>query len=410
MEPNRNINKILIGCGLAALFLFVLGAGLVVGYAGHDVVDRLTSTNTGTLPATISGTTMTTDELFKPFWEAWKLVHEEYLVQPVNDEKMMQGAIRGMMDSLGDPHSSYMDPTEFSDATAPLEGYSGIGAYVNTEGEFLTITEPIKGSPAEAAGLKPGDQIIAIDGVDMVGTLAENARQKVLGPAGTKVVLTIKREGMEQPFDVPIIRAQISIPSTEYRMLDNNIAYVRLNVFSDTTSSELHAALTELLAQNPQGLILDLRNNGGGYLDTAIKVGSEFLADGVVAYEETGNGARETFNASGNGIATQVPMAVLVNEYTASASEIVAGALQDRGRAQLVGVTTYGKGTAQNWIPLSNNEGAIRVTVARWLTPNNRNVTGTGLSPDVEVKITDADIAAGIDSQLNKAVEILSQP
>jgi carboxyl-terminal processing protease len=386
-----------------------LGAGLVGGYVGHDVIHALTSTiNSGI--TTDADTSTSTEELFTPFWEAWQIVHNQYIDQPVDDQKLMEGAIRGMMDSLGDPHSGYMNPTEYSDASAPLEGYSGIGAWVNTEGEFLTITEPIKGSPAEAAGLKAGDQIIAIDGVDMKGTVAELARQKVLGPAGTNVVLKILREGVEQPFDVTITRQQISIPSTEYKMLDNQIAYVRLNAFSNTTSEELHAALVDLMAQNPKSLILDLRNNGGGYLDTAIAVGSEFIPSGVVAYEEYGDGKRNTFNASGQGIATQIPMVVLVNEWTASASEVVAGALQDQERAQLVGVTTYGKGTAQNWIPLTNDEGAIRVTIARWLTPNERNVTGTGLTPDVEVKISDADAKAAIDTQLNKAIEILSQP
>jgi carboxyl-terminal processing protease len=409
MEPTRNGTKILIGCLIAILLVAFFSAGLIGGYVGHDVLHTLTNTaNTGT--TTNEDTSTSTQELFMPFWEAWQIVHNQYIDQPVDDQKLMEGAIRGMMDSLGDPHSGYMNPTEYSDASAPLEGYSGIGAWVNTEGEFLTITEPIKGSPAEAAGLKAGDQIIAIDGVDMKGTVAELARQKVLGPAGTNVVLTILREGVEQPFDLTITRQQISIPSTEYKMLDNQIAYARLNAFSNTTADELHAALTDLMAQNPKGLILDLRYNGGGYLETAIAVGSEFIPSGVVAYEEYGNGIRNTFNASGEGIATQIPMVVLVNEWTASASEVVAGALQDQGRAQLVGVTTYGKGTAQNWIPLTNNEGAIRVTIARWLTPNERNVTGTGLTPDVEVKISDADAKAAIDTQLNKAMEILSQP
>jgi carboxyl-terminal processing protease len=409
MEQNRTINKILIGCVIAVLLVGFLGVGLVGGYLGHDLIQKIPLL-TSTTASSNNNTSTTTDELFKPFWEAWQIVHDEYLIQPVDNEKMMQGAIRGMMDSLGDPHSAYMDPVEYSDATAPLEGYSGIGAWVNTEGEYLTITEPMKGSPAEAAGLKSGDQIIAIDGVDMTGTLAELARQKVLGPAGSQVVLTVKRDGVDQPFDVTITRTQITIPSTEYKMLDNNIAYIRLNAFSDTTSDELHAALQELLAQNPKGLILDLRYNGGGYLDAAIQVGSEFLPDGVVAYEEDGTGNRKTFEVTGNGIATQIPMVVLVNEWSASASELVAGALQDRGRAQLIGVTSYGKGTVQNWIALSDNEGAVRVTIARWLTPTERNVTGTGLTPDIEVKISDADAQAGIDSQLNRAVEILSQP
>jgi len=403
MEPNRVVSKVLIGCGIVVLLIACLGVGFLAGRVSNNLPFTLPSINTPT-------SSTNTEELFRPFWEAWQIVHDEYLVQPVDDEKMMQGAIRGMMDSLGDPHSGYMDPTEYSDATAPLEGYSGIGAYVNLEGDFLTIARPMKGSPAEAAGVKAGDQIIAIDGEDMTGVLPELARQKVLGPAGTQVVLTIKREGVEQPFDVTVTRAQITIPSTEYRMLDNNIAYIRLSAFSDTTGNELHAALQDLLAQSPKGLILDLRYNSGGYLDAAIDVGSEFLPDGVVAYEEYGDGTRDTFNVTGDGIGTQIRMVVLVNEWSASASELVAGALQDWGRAQLVGVTTYGKGTVQNWIGLADNEGAIRVTIARWLTPNQRNVTGTGLTPEVEVKISDADAQAGIDTQLNKAVEILSQP
>jgi carboxyl-terminal processing protease len=403
MDSNQTIKKVLIGCGLVLLLVACLSAGFIFG--------RLSSNISATLPQLINpSSSSSTNELFKPFWEAWQLVHDEYLVQPVDDEKMMQGAIRGMMDSLGDPHSAYMDPVEYSDASAPLEGYSGIGAWVNTEGDYLTITEPMKDSPAETAGLKSGDQIIAIDGEDMTSTLAELARQKVLGPAGTQVVLTILRQGVEQPFDVSVTRAQITIPSITYRMLDNNLAYVRLEAFSNTTGDELHAAVQELLDKNPSGLILDLRYNSGGYLDAAIQVGSEFLPDGVIAYEEYGDGTRETFSASGDGIATKIPMVVLVNEWSASASELVAGALQDRGRAQLVGVTTYGKGTVQNWIGLADNEGAIRVTIARWLTPNERNVTGTGLTPDIEVTISDADIEASIDTQLNQAMDVLIQP
>jgi len=402
MEPDRAVKKILIGCGIVILLVGCLGTGFLAG--------RLSNTLSLTTPSATPASSKTTDELFKPFWEAWQIVHDQYLVQPVDDEKMMQGAVRGMMDSLGDPHSGYMSPSEYSDATAPLEGYSGIGAWVNTEGDLLTITEPMTGSPAEAAGLLAGDQILAIDGEDMTGMLPELARQKVLGQPGTTVVLTIQRAGVEEPFDVTVTRAEITVPSTDYRMLDNNIAYVRLSAFSEDTGSELHAALKDMMAQNPKGLILDLRYNAGGYLYTAVEVASEFLPDGVAAYEESADGTRKTFNVSGKGIATQIPMVVLVNEWSASASELVAGAFQDRARAQLVGVTTYGKGTVQNWIALSDSEGAIRVTIARWLTPNGRNVTGSGLTPEVEVKVSDADAQAGIDTQLDKAVEIFSQP
>ncbi len=407
MESNRLTKSFLIGCVMLVVLFGCSAFGFIAGYYGKNLPASLPSI---TNPVGISTPTISNDELFKPFWEAWQIVHDQYLVQPVDDEKMMQGAIRGMMESLDDPHSAYMNPVEYNDAQAPLEGYSGIGAWVNTEGEYLTITEPMKDSPAQAAGLKAGDQIIAIDGEDMTGTLPELARQKILGEAGTQVILTVLREGVDEPFDIPITRAQITIPSTEYRMLDNNIAYLRLNAFSNDTGEEINSALKDLLARNPQGLILDLRYNSGGYLNAAIEVGSEFLPDGVVAYEEYSDSSRDTFNVTGDGIATEIPMVVLVNEWSASASELVAGALQDRGRAQLVGVTTYGKGTVQNWIPLADNEGAVRVTIARWLTPNERNVTGTGLTPDVEVLISDADIAAEIDTQLNKAIELLTQP
>jgi carboxyl-terminal processing protease len=407
MESNRGISKILIGCVVIVMLFGCLAFGFVAGYFGKNLPLRLPFNQ---ISITSTSTPSKNTELFTPFWEAWQIVHDQYLDQPVDDEKLMQGAIRGMMDSLDDPHSAYMDPIEYDDAQAPLEGYSGIGAWVNTEGEYLIITEPMKDSPAEVAGLKAGDQIIAIDGEDMTGTLPELARQKILGESGTQVVLTVLREGVEEPIDIPITRAQITIPSTEYRMLDNRIAYLRLNQFSNTTKDEIHTALTELLAQNPQGLILDLRFNSGGYLDAAIDVGSEFLPDGVVVYEEYGDGSRDTFNASGKGIATEIPMVVLVNEWSASASEVVAGALQDRGRAQLVGVTTFGKGTVQNWIPLSDDEGAIRVTVARWLTPNGNNVTDTGLKPDVEVTIPEEDTSVENDPQLDKAIELLNQP
>jgi carboxyl-terminal processing protease len=388
---------------VVAIFLLVgaCAGGYIVGYV-------TTSRNTDS--ATTSSGAENTDALFAPFWEAWQIVQTHYLEQPVDDEKLMQGAIRGMLDALGDQHTSYMDPSEFEDANAPLEGYDGIGAYVNTDGELLTIIEPIDGSPAEAADLRAGDQIIAIDGEDVTGMLPENARLKVLGPAGSKVILTILREGVEQPFDVEITRAHIVIPSVESEMLEGQIAYVSLSTFGETSAEDLSNAIEQLLAQNPKALILDLRNNSGGYLDIAIDIGSLFLSDGVVAYEEYGDGTRITYETTGEAIAADIPMIVLVNEWSASASELVAGALQDRGRAQIVGAVTFGKGTVQSWIPLSNDQGAVRVTIARWLTPNGDNVHETGLTPDYEVAYTEEDMLAGNDPQLERAIELLSQP
>jgi len=361
----------------------------------------------------------TSESLFDPFWDAWDIVHEQFVDQPVDDVALMRGAIRGMLEALGDQHTSYMDPLEYEQNTMPMEGeYEGIGAWVDTAGEYLTIISPMPDSPAEKAGLKPGDMIIAVNGEDMTGIDANLVLRQVLGPAGTDVVLTIvrKTEGENgiiqtgEPFDVTITRAKITLKSVEYEMLENNIAYVNITTFGERTTNELKLALKDLLKQKPQGLILDLRNNGGGYLQTAIEVTSQFVDEGILMYQEYGDGSRDSYKAIPGGLATEIPMVVLVNEGSASASEITAGAIQDLGRAQLVGVTTYGKGSVQNWIPLDNgNEGAVRVTIARWLTPNGRQIHEVGLEPDVVVERTEEDIEAERDPQLDKAIELLSQ-
>jgi carboxyl-terminal processing protease len=356
-----------------------------------------------------AGSSPDLNELFAPFWQAWDLVHEQYVQQPVDNEILMRGAIRGMLDALGDPHTSYLDPEEYKTLNTSLQGeetYEGIGAWVDTSGDYLMVISPMPGSPAENADLHTGDKIIAIDDEDMTGVDGEVVRKKVLGPAGSTVKLTIAREGID-PFDVNIVRKSITVPSIESRMLDDNIAYVRLFIFSDTVGDELHDTLKKMLAQNPNGVILDLRGNGGGYLDSAVDVVSEFVDQGVVMYEEYGDGTRKPLEAHKGGVATGIPLVVLVNEGSASASEITAGAIQDTQRGKLVGVTTYGKGSVQMPSTLKNNEGAVRITIARWLTPNGRTIHGVGLTPDFEVPITQDDITANRDPQLDKAIEVL---
>jgi carboxyl-terminal processing protease len=387
----------------AGLMLWLLLASACS--SGFAIGNRAAAT-----PTPVPGPTDQLTTLFAPFWQAWQLVHDKYVDQPVDDTALMRGAIKGMMEALGDQHSSYMDPNQYKDATSELQGeYEGIGAWVNLEGTFLTISEPMPGSPAEKAGLKPGDQIIAIDGEDMTGILPELARRKVLGPKDTKVVLTVLREGVDQPFDVEVTRGAITVPSVTSKMLDGNVAYIHLYTFGETTTSELRKALDTLLAQKPVGVILDLRNNGGGYLQTGIEVASEFINKGVIVIEQSGDGTQKTYDALPGGKATDIPMVLLVNKYSASASEIVAGAIQDHGRGQLVGETTYGKGSVQSWIPLMDDQGAVRITIARWLTPNGRQIHKLGLTPDVAVTLTDADTQAQKDPQLDKAVELLTQ-
>lgn len=370
----------------------------------------VTSAPPTTSPEQQSATPSEFQALFSPFWEAWNLVHDNYVDQPVDDVALMRGAISGMMNALGDQHSSYMDPKDFADANSSLAGeYEGIGAYVDTTTEYLTITSPIPGSPAERVGLLPGDQVIAIDGVDMTGINAEVARTKVLGPANTVVHLTILRAGENKPLEFDVTREKISMKSASGKMLDNGIAYIQITTFGDKTTPELLATLKELMAQNPKGIVLDLRNNGGGYLQTAVEVDSQFVSDGVVLYEEYGDKTRTTYDVLPGGLATdtKIPMVVLINEGSASASEIVAGALQDTGRAKLVGVTSYGKGSVQNWIPLSGDNGAVRITIAKWLTPKEHTIHKIGLTPDVFAERTEADYKAKLDPQLDAAVQTL---
>jgi carboxyl-terminal processing protease len=406
---NKFVKYSLIGLVALVLLLGSFSGGFIAGnFTGKALSDIQPQS---LLPANQQPDTSgpaETQTLFKPFWETWTLVHDQYVDQPVDDVALMQGAIRGMLAALGDQHTSYMDPQEFKDANADLNGsYEGIGAYVDTTADYLTIITPITGSPAEKAGLKPGDKIIAIDGEDMTGVTAELARRKVLGPAGTKVTLTILRAGVEKPFDVEITRDQIVIPTVESKMLDQGVAYVKINSFGDTTAADLHSALEELMKENPRGLILDLRNNPGGYLTTAITVASEFIGDGVIMTEEYGDGKQNIYKAETGGAALNIPMVVLVNEGSASASEIVAGAIQDRGRGKLIGVKTYGKGSVQIWTPLADDQGAVRITIAKWLTPNGRLIHKLGLEPDVAIEITAEDFTAGLDPQLDKAIEVL---
>lgn len=346
---------------------------------------------------------------FAAFWEAWRKVQFGDLSLNGSYQDLMRAALRAMVDALGDPHTSYMDPFELQQSHLSLEGeYEGIGAWVDTTTEdYVTIIAPMEGSPAEAAGLKPGDKVLKVDGMDLTGVDGDVVISYILGPEGSTVVLTIEREGEPAPFDVSIVRSHIVVPSVESKMLPGNIAYIQLFQFGSDSAAEMHKALETLMAQNPSGLIIDLRNDGGGYLDTAVAITSEFLGEGVVLYEEYNDGSRQTYDVRGGGLATEIPLVILVNQGTASASEILAGAIQDYGRGKLVGETTFGKGSVQISRILSNDQGALKVTIAHWLTPHERLIHGLGLEPDVVVVLTEEDTQAQRDPQLDAAIELL---
>lgn len=359
---------------------------------------------------TSGGTTPTPEEeaAFQVFWEAWAAVKEEYYGELPTTDEMVEGAIRGMVQTLGDRFTSYISPKIArvinEDATGTFEG---IGALVRmNDKNQLEISRPFPGQPADKAGVRAGDIVLAVDGTSIAGYGLYEAIALIRGPAGSKVTLTLERAGEDKLFDVTITRARIEIPIIESKMLPDNIAYVKLDEFSAPATDRLQAALKDLLAKKPQGLILDLRDNPGGFLQQAIYVSDQFLSSGIIVIERMAEGEAKTFRATPQGIAQDIPMVVLVNGGSASASEIVAGALQDLGRAKLIGEQTFGKGSVQTARTLSNN-GEMRVTIARWFTPNERAIHGEGLKPDIEVELTADDAQAGRDPQLDRAVEYL---
>jgi carboxyl-terminal processing protease len=249
--------------------------------------------------------------------------------------------------------------------------------------------------------------VIAVDGEDMTGLDGSLVIRRIMGPAGSTVRLTILREGRADPLDVSLKRASITVPSVEGHVLDEGVAYIQVFTFGDDTTDDLRRALREVLAEQPSGLILDLRGNGGGYLSSAIEVASEFIDEGIVLTERFGDGTEQVYRARSGGTATEIPLVVLIDGGSASASEIVAGAIQDVGRGILVGTQSYGKGSVQNWIALEDNQGAVRVTVARWFTPSGRMIADEGLKPDVRVEVTEADLQGDVDPQLEAALQTL---
>ena len=323
---------------------------------------------------------------------------------------MTYGAIRGAINALDDPYTGFIDPDAAEYRREVDDGaYEGLGAFVSMENDRLVIVQPMKGQPAEKAGLRPGDIVLEADGVPIENMSIYEAISLLLGPAGTQVRLTILREG-EEPFEVEITRAEIEVPQVESEMRDDGLAYVSLANFNHGASEGLADTLDDLLDENPEGLILDLRGNPGGFLHEAVLTAGLFLPEEEVVLVERTKDEEEFLTPKGFGsgkpIAPDIPMVVLVDGGSASASEIVAGALQDRERAVLIGEKTFGKGSVQ-WAHELSNGAELRVTIARWFTPNDRAIHGEGLDPDIEVELTPQDVDAELDPQLDRAVEYL---
>jgi carboxyl-terminal processing protease len=359
-------------------------------------------------PEPTENATLTDEEALQVLQEVWDLIESEFYGELPSPEERAYGAIRGMLATLDDDYTSFIEPSiaeiNRTDASGSFEG---IGALVSmTEDDILEIVRPFEHQPADKAGLLPGDLVLAVDGESIVGYGIYEAITLIRGPEGTPVVLTIQREAGTEPFDVTIVRARIDIPIVESQMLEETIGYVSLFDFSAQAASQLETAIQELKDQGATGLILDLRGNPGGFLDQAVRVSDIFLDEGLVLIERSSDGRVREFTSTDDGLAQDIPLVVLVNGGSASASEIVAGAIQDRGRAPLIGETTFGKGSVQ--LPHTLSDGSeLRVTIARWFTPNDRAIHGEGLAPDIEVPLTQEDLEADRDPQLDRAIEYL---
>ncbi|MBI1276504.1 MAG: PDZ domain-containing protein [Anaerolineaceae bacterium] len=346
---------------------------------------------------------------FEPFWQVYNMIQSTYLDRDkIQDSKLVDGAIKGMVDTLGDQFSGYMDAETYPLFNSDLSGeVEGIGAVVQTDEKTkaISIAQVLEGSPAEAAGLKSGDIFLKVEGADVTQATQFDLVRLVRGKEGTLVNLTMQRG--DQTLDFKIIRAKITTPVVESKSLDNGIGYVKLRSFDVNAYQEVSSAIEKLGGKNLKGLVLDLRGNPGGLLTSAIDIASMFLKDGTVLVEDFGNGNTQTYKTNGKYLGYEIPLTILVDENSASASELVSGAMQDTGRATLVGVKTFGKGTVQTWQQLVNG-GGIRLTIARWLTPNGHWIHGNGVTPDVVVEWPQANRDSENDPQLNAAIESLT--
>jgi len=375
--------------------------------------------NNGSASSTPAGASGAID--LSRFNEVLDLVEQRH-VGDETEQQLIDGAIRGLVESLNDPYSQYLTSEEMEVMIGDLSGsFEGIGAVIESRSPagdsctaigpdcYLLVVSPIDGSPAKAAGIISGDRVTAVDGVSVDGETLDSAVRKVRGAKGTTVVITVVR-GEDAPKDISIIRDVIVVPAVEPKQLSTTagdpVGYIRLAEFSEVASEQFRTALQKVIDADTTRIILDLRDNPGGYLSAALSIASEFIGDGVVYMEETSNGKRTETRASGGGLATDpsIRLVVLINKGSASASEILAGALQDRGRAELVGETTFGKGVVQTFIDLSDGSG-LKLTIAKWLTPNGTWVHKVGITPDYPV--APASTQGADDLVLTKALDLL---
>lgn len=391
------------------MIIAILVVGLVASFGGGFYVGQLY----GYVPPIQGTTNLEVGQAegvdFSLFWDAWRILQEEYAgPEPIDFQAMVYGAIKGMVESLGDPYTTFMTPEDTKIFLEDVSGsFSGVGMEIGIRDNKLRIIAPLEGTPAAKAGLRPGDQIVQIDEAFAADLTIDKAVALIRGPEGTQVKLSIFREGWEEPRDFDIERAIITIPSLEWKMLDNGVAYVKIFQFSEKLEGAFAEVEREAL-RSSDTIVLDLRNNPGGFLHVAVNMAGWFLQRGdVVVIEDFGSKSeRKEHKAHGNAKLSNHKLVILINEGTASASEILAGALRDNRGILLIGEKSFGKGSVQEVKELKDKS-SLKVTIANWLTPKGNLIADKGLEPDIVVKVTDEDWDTGQDPQFDKALEAL---
>jgi carboxyl-terminal processing protease len=410
---NSEQNKTLLSIGMVFILIAVFYFGFISGKSQMVEASKIQA-----ISISVNGDKDKPDQVdFGLFWKVWGVVNDKFVptknATTSSDQNKIYGAIKGMVDSMGDPYTTFFPPQQASVFESQIEGnFEGVGMEMGIKDDTLVVISALKNSPAEKAGLKTGDQIVKIDDTDAIGITIDEAVSKIRGPKGTTVTFTIVRNGQDAPLEIKVIRDVIMLPTidTNYNQR-NNIFTIRLYNFSAQSSALFRSALRDFVNSKSDKLILDLRGNPGGYLDAAVDMASWFLAPGkVVVRENYGANKLETVELSKgyNIFNSNLKMVVLIDGGSASASEILAGALNEHGVAKLVGTNTFGKGSVQEYIKVTDDT-ALKVTIAKWLTPNGKSISDGGLKPDFEIKLTDADVKAGHDVQMEKAVEMLSK-
>ena len=349
---------------------------------------------------------------FALFWKVWDVLKEKYVDSSKLDaQKLFYGAIKGMLAATGDPYTNFFDPEENKKFNEDITGsFEGIGAEIGIKGGVLTVIAPLEGTPAEKAGLRAGDKIVKIGDKNTADLTIDGAVDLLHGKKGTEVKMTIFREGEQDTQEITIIRDVINVKSVKFEEKEGEIAYIKISRFGETTFKEFGEALTQTKNNNSKGIIVDLRNDQGGYLETAVEIGSKMLPKGnIVVMEEDRNGKRNNLLAKGGDELSEIKTVVLINEGSASASEILAGALREnRDNVTLVGKKSYGKGSVQELVKLTQGT-SMKVTIAHWLTPKGNQINEKGIDPDVKIEFTNDDYNNNKDPQLDKALEIVKE-